>query len=67
MQVVVRPGACLIEGATGYETEDRTMVVQAAGATDRIDSVPSDILAILVVPMSELIESICSCKCAASV
>lgn len=39
MQVVVRPGACLIEGATGYETEDRTMVVQAAGATDRIDSV----------------------------
>ena len=30
MQVVVRPGACLIEGATGYETEDRTMVVQAA-------------------------------------
>ena len=39
MQVVVKPGACLIEGATGYETEDRTMVVQAAGATDRIDSV----------------------------
>lgn len=39
MQVVVKPGACLIEGATGYETESRTMVVQAAGSTDRIDSV----------------------------
>lgn len=26
-------------GATGYETESRTMVVQAAGSTDRIDSV----------------------------
>lgn len=39
MQVVVKPGACLIEGATGYETESRTMVVQAAGTTDRIDSV----------------------------
>lgn len=39
MQVVVRPGACIIEGATAYETESRTLVVQAAESTDRIDTV----------------------------
>lgn len=39
MQVVVRPGACIIEGATAYETESRTLVVQAAESTDRIDAV----------------------------
>lgn len=39
MQVKVSPGACHIQGAMGIEYYQRTLVVQAAGAQDRIDTV----------------------------
>lgn len=39
MTVKVAPGACIINGTTGYETEDRVLTVQAADARDRIDTV----------------------------
>ena len=39
MQVAVEPGSCHIQGAIGIETNRRTLVVQAAEAQDRIDTV----------------------------
>lgn len=39
MTVVVKAGSCIINGATGYETEDRTLQLQAASSLDRIDTV----------------------------
>lgn len=39
MTVKVMPGACIINGTTGYETEDRVLTVQAADTRDRIDTV----------------------------
>lgn len=39
MQVKVNPGCCHIQGAIGIEDTQRTLVVQAAEALDRIDTV----------------------------
>lgn len=39
MQVKVNPGCCHIQGAIGIEDAQRTLVVQAAEALDRIDTV----------------------------
>lgn len=39
MKVTVKAGACLIEGAIGYEQLDRTMSVEASDSQDRIDRV----------------------------
>lgn len=40
MTVVVSPGSCHINGAVGYETEQRTLTIQASDPTyDRIDTI----------------------------
>ena len=39
MQVKVKAGGCHIDGALGYEDYDRTLTVQAASSSDRIDIV----------------------------
>jgi len=39
MTVKVLAGSCVINGATGYEVEDRVLTVQAADTKDRIDTV----------------------------
>lgn len=40
MTVIVSPGSCHINGAVGYEEEQRTLTIQASNPTyDRIDSV----------------------------
>lgn len=39
MQVAVKAGACVINGATAYEEKDRVLVIQAAENMDRIDTV----------------------------
>lgn len=39
MQVQVNPGICHIRGAMGIETETRTLTVEAAGTSPRIDTV----------------------------
>lgn len=39
MTVIVRAGACVINGTTGYETDDRELQVQASDSLDRIDTV----------------------------
>lgn len=39
MTVKVQPGSCVINGTTAYEIDERELVVQAADAIDRIDTV----------------------------
>lgn len=39
MTVRVEPGACIINGTTAYEIEERVLTIQAADTKDRIDTV----------------------------
>lgn len=39
MKVTVKAGACMIDGALGYEEMDRTMSIEASDSQDRIDRV----------------------------
>lgn len=39
MTVKVQPGSCVINGTTAYEIDTRELIVQAADALDRIDTV----------------------------
>lgn len=39
MTVIVKPGSCCVEGVFGIEDEDRTLAIQAADSSDRIDRV----------------------------
>lgn len=39
MRVTVQAGSCIINGATGYEVENRTLQLQEGSSLDRIDTV----------------------------